>query len=148
MTDAQVEIKKFTAAAALVEGNIVELDSSGHAILCDAVKATNAVGIVYADAASGDPVSVVIRGKIQVNILIEDTNATSGYDKAIIPGDRLIVSGKTSGTYAVGQALSAVGGTTTITANLGEIVGMALEGNAGSTTADTYATISAFVSFV
>ena len=148
MTDAQVEIKKFTAGADLVEGNIVELDSSGHAILCDAAEATNAIGIVYADALDTYPVSIVIRGKIQVNVLIEDTDGSSGFDKAIVPGDRLLVSGKTSGTYGVGQALSAVGGTDTITANLGEIVGMALEGNAGSTTADTYATIWAFVSFV
>ena len=143
----------YEAAEHLVEGDIVKLNTSGKLVKVAAVEATDAIGIVVSNGSAidsdvtGKMVSVLIEGVATVRVLVEDTDGASGYDKAIVRGDQLVISGKTSGTYVVGQALSAVGGTAQATSVCGMVVGKALEAVAGSASADTYATLKAYVRF-
>jgi len=144
----------FEAAEHLAEGDIVKLNTSGKLAKVSAVEATDAIGIVKSvgnalDADNtGKQVSVLAQGIIDVPVLVEDTDGSSGYDAAIARGSLLVISGKEAGTYVVGQALCAVGGTAQTTAVAGMVVGKALEAVAGSTAADTYTTIKAYVNFL
>ncbi len=135
------------SAVALTAGDFVYIDTSGDIAKVASVEETKCVGIVYADAAIGKPVSVIVKGLISVHALVEDTDGSSGYDKAIVAGDQLIISGKAAGTYLVGQAVSAVGGTAQATSVCGMVVGKAVEAVAGSDSADTYTTIMALINF-
>jgi len=148
MTNINAEIRRGTAAATLIAGDIVKLDTNGKVAKVAAAEATDAVGIIYSGGAADEVVSYVVRGEIDVRVLVQDTDGSSGYDAAIARGSLLVISGKSGGTYDVGQALSAVGGTAQTTAVAGMVVGKALEAVAGSTSADTYTTIKAYVSFM
>lgn len=133
---------------ALTAGDFVYIGTDGYITKVASAEATNAVGIVYETVAINKPVSVIAQGITDVHVLVEDTDGSSGYDAAIAAGSLLVISGKASGTYVVGQALSAVGGTAQTTAVAGMVVGKALEAVAGSTSADTYTTIKAYVNFL
>lgn len=149
MTDANTHILSFEAGADLVAGDIVELNSDNELIKCTEVEITDAIGIVYADASEGEPCSVIVRGVVDAcHLLVEDTDGSSGYDSAIAYGSLLVISGKTSGTYGVGQALSAVGGSAEPTPAAGKIVGKSLTKVAGATTGDTYTTGKVYVNFM
>ena len=149
MTDVQTLIKKWEAGADLVEGDIVYLNTDKELVKVAAVEATNAVGIVYAAASEGEPCSVIVRGIVDLcHLFVEDTDGSSGYDSAIAYGDQMIIAGKASGTYDVGQALSAVGGTAQTTSVKGMVVGKSLAIVAGVTTGDTYTTGQVYVDFM
>ena len=149
MSDANTHIMSWEAGADLVEGDIVYLNTDNELVKVAAAEATNAVGIVYADAVEGDQCSVIVRGLVDAcHLLVEDTNGSSGYDSAIAYGSQLVISGKTSGTYGVGQALSAVGGTGQATSVEGMVVGKSLAIVAGVTTGDTYNTGKVYVDFM
>jgi len=142
-------ILSWEAGADLLAGDVVYLNTDNELVKCTAVEDTVCVGIVYADATEGKQCSVIVEGIVDLcHLLVEDTNASSGYDSAIGYGDQLIISGKTSGTYGVGQALSAVGGTAQTTSVEGMVVGKSLVIVAGSTTADTYTTGLVYVNFM
>jgi len=149
MSDINTHIISFEAGADLVTGDIVYLNTDNELVKCTAAEVTNAIGIVYAGVSEGDQCSVVVAGLVEAaHLLVEDTNASSGYDSAIAYGAQLIISGKTSGTYTAGQALSAVGGTGQTTSVEGMVVGKSLVIVAGSTTADTYTTGKVYVNFM
>lgn len=148
MTNIEKEILAFNAGEALVEGDIVKLNSSGDAIKVTSAEALDAVGIVYADAGLNERVSVIVRGLLDgVRVLVADTDGEAGYDSAITYGSRLLISGKAAGTYVVGQALSSDQGTGA-TGGDGTIVAKALEAVAGSDSEDTYTVIKAYVDFI
>ena len=147
MTDFKTVIMGYEAAEDLVVGDIVKLDTDGKAAKVSSAEATDAIGIVYGAASAGKQVPVVVEGLATVRVLVEDTDGLSGYDAAVARGAHLVISGKSAGTYGVGQALSASTGTGVSTANATTIVAKALEAVAGSTTADTYTTIKAYVRF-
>lgn len=148
MSNQKTEILSFEAGADLVEGDIVYLNTDNEAVKVTAAEATNAIGIVYADADEGEQVSVIVRGIATARVLVEDTNGSSGYDDPIARGDQLVISGKAAGTYVAGQALSSTGGTGVSTADATTIVGKALGAVAGVSGDDTYTTIKAYVSFM
>ena len=148
MTNINRELLKGTAGADLAYGDIVKYHTDGTFIKQDSAEATDSIGIVWAAGNDGDLVTVLVRGVIDdLHFLIEDTSGSSGYDSAITHGDLLLVSGKTAGTYGVGQAVSKIDGTGVTTANATTIVARALEANAGSASGDTYGKIKAYVSF-
>lgn len=149
MTNQKTNIDSFVASEDLTAGDIVKLDSNGEAAKVSTAEATDAIGIVYADADEDERVSVVTNGVLDgVHVLVEDTDQSAGYDSAIAQGDHLVISGKASGTYAVGQALSSIDGTSVTTSDATTIVAKALEAVTGSTGEDTYTTIKAYVRFV
>lgn len=148
MTNVEREIIGLEAAEDIVEGDILFIDSDGKAAKETDAEATNVFGIAYNDADSGEYVGVLVRGiHDNVRVLVEDTDSSSGYDSAITAGSRLLVSGKASGTYGVGQALSSDQGTGA-TAGDGTIVAKAMEAVAGSTSEDTYTQIKCYVDFI
>jgi hypothetical protein len=149
MTNVNRELLSFEAGEDLSIGNIVELNSDGEAIKCDSAEATDAIGMVWASADEGSMVNVLVRGvHPAVPVLVEDTDSSSGYDAAIAYGAHLVVSGKSSGTYGVGQALSASTGYGVSIADATTIVAKALEEVDGSISEDTYTTIKAYVNFM
>ena len=149
MTDINTQIIGYEAGEDLVAGDIVYLNTDGEAVKVAAVEATTAIGIVYSDADEGSMASIIVVGLVDAcHLFVEDTDGSSGYDSAIGYGDQLIISGKTAGTYGVGQALSAVGGTAQTTSVEGMVVGKALVIVAGSAAADTYTTGKVYVNFM
>ena len=147
MSNIQNNVLRYEAAADLVTGDIVKLDTNGKAAKVAAAEATDAIGIVVESTDSGKSAPIITSGIIDVRVLVEDTDSGAGYDAAIARGAHLLISGKASGTYPVGQALSASTGTGVTTADATTLVAKALEAVAGSTAADTYTTIKAKVQF-
>ena len=148
MVTVEKNIVKFTAGEDLAEQEIVKLNADGEAVKVDSTEETKAVGIVYAEASKGDVVSVITAGLLDnVRVLVEDTSSESGYDASITPGDRLLISGKSDGTYDVGQALSSDQGDGA-TGGDGTVVAKAFEAVEGSESEDTYTTIKAYVNFI
>lgn len=149
MSNINNEIISFEAGADLSEGDIVYINSDNEAVKVTSAEATNAIGIVYADADEGDQVSVLVRGVYpNAHLLVEDTDGTSGYDDPITYGDLLVISGKAAGTYTAGQAFSTTAGTGVSTADATTIVARSLTAVAGSTSEDTYTTGKVYVNFV
>jgi hypothetical protein len=149
MADRNTQVMSWEAGADLVYGDIVYLNTDKELVKCTAVEVTNAVGIVFAPAAEGTPCTVIVEGTVDAcHLLVEDTDGESGYDSAIAYGSQLVISGKTSGTYGVGQALSAVGGTGQASSVEGMVVGKSLAIVAGADDADTYETGEVYVNFM
>ena len=143
------EYLSFEAGADLERGDIVKLNSDNEVEKVAAAEATNAVGICYNNADEGDKVTVLVRGVMDdVHLLVEDTDSSSGYDDPIAHGDLLVISGKASGTYVAGQALSTTAGSGVSTADATTIIGRSLTAVAGVDSGDTYTTGKVFVNFV
>jgi hypothetical protein len=98
----------FCAGEALVAGNIVQVDGAADESVVKASDTSSFLGIVYADAASGDVVWVVVYGRCSV--LMKDSTAVTRSDKLFISA----TDGRADNTSAV-------------------LVGFALESNAGGT---------------
>ena len=149
MSNFKTEILSYEAGEDLVANEIVYLYSDSVVKKTSSVEATNAIGMVQGAVSDGDQVAIVANGIVDgVRVLVEDTNGNAGYDAAIVTGAHLVISGKTAGTYGVGQALSASTGSEVTTANATTIVAKALEAVAGASGSDTYTTIKAYVKFL
>lgn len=144
MTNVNTIIMGGEAGETIAQYDILELNSDGELVKCDAAQAENAVGVALTGGAEGDQVSYVVAGKCKLYAFVEDTDASGTYSFAIARGDLLEISGKTSGTRTPGQAVSKI-----LAASDGKVkVGRALEAVAGSDSADTYTLIDATVNFL
>lgn len=147
MTNVEKELLGFEAAENIVEGDVLYVNADGKAAKVTSAEATNAFGLAYNNANAGDRVSVLVRGLTTVRVLVSATGTAAGYNAAVVPGSRLLISGKAAGTYTEGQALSSDQGVGA-TGGDGTVVAKALESVAGAAGTDTYTTIRAYVDFL
>lgn len=126
----------------LLEGDIVKKDAAGVVVKVTTAVDKLGMGVVYEDTKFGFEVPVVVVGEVSVRVLVEDTDGAGTYKTPITYGSPLVISGKTGGTFVEGQAFS-----TLASPVAGSIFGKALAVEAGSTSADTFSIIKAFVNF-
>ena len=92
--------------AAIAVGQLMELDSSGNAILCSAAVTVKFIGVAAISvaattAASAKLVSVQTSGIVRVYCLRDNAGT---YQTAIVPGERLMVGEDNAASYT-GQCL-------------------------------------------
>jgi len=136
-----VHFTSDSTTSAYSEGQIVSLDTSGNVTAVAAAEETTLIGVVHkgkvaTTSAEQHELSVQVGGVAEVLSFVADTDGSAGYDAPIVVGDRLLVD-------ASGRVVNfgGTGGTVTEANEVGEAFCIALEANAGSTSADTTAYI-------
>ena len=135
------------ASQNISEGDFLTLDANGFAQK-NATNGAKIFGIANTDidntsGSDGDEqIAIVRKGRIKVNVLVEDTDSGSGFTAAIIKGDPLYVGGVSTATEGDGQYLVAAGGDEPV--NL-HVVATAYDALAGSAAADTEGSIEVFI---
>ncbi len=138
---ASINLQTDSTTSAYAEGQIVGLDSSGNVTAVTGAEDTQLIGVISkgktaTSSAEQWQVAVQIRGVADVLSFVADTDGSSGYDVAIVPGSAVLVDASDRVV-----AFGGTGGTATEATDVGAMFGIALEANAGSTTADTTAYI-------
>ncbi len=137
-----INFQTDSTTSAYSEGQIVGLDSSGNITAVTVKEDTQLIGVIAkgkraTSSAEQWQVAVQVGGVADVLSFVADTNAGSGYDQPIVPGDAVLVDGS---DRVVGYGGS-TGASATQAADVGAMFAIALEANAGSTAADTTAYI-------
>ena len=135
-----VDFDTASITAAISVGQLMELDSSGYAILCTAAETIKFIGVAAltvaaTTAASQKEVTVQVAGVARVYV-IYDTTGT--YTTAIVPGEALMVGEDSPSAYdgqVLVHATAAAGTTTDFNTDMRKVVAIALESH--STTAAT-----------
>lgn len=127
------------ASASLAKGDFVTMDDDGYVSKNTTNEAViHGVAMAPCDNSSGSAgdkyVAVCVKGIVEVDALVMDTDGSSGYDHAIVVGEIVYVGGDAGTTAADGQAAVSGQGTNGVTSNP---LGIALDACDGVTTGNT-----------
>ena len=137
------------ASQTITNRGFLTMDATGHVSINSSKEAAiSGIAMAAVDNSSGAAADkycpVLLFGITTVDALVQDTNASSGFDADIDVGQEVFVGGDGGTLVADGQAAVAGDGTDGVTTNP---LGIALDACDGSTTADTLYKLRVFVNF-